>query len=63
MDKYAGGMGAIGTIAGRACSASGEVTLARGVLRFEIACPHSHFLPLPIVEEVFPWFSFQTTVP
>ena len=31
-----------------------ELGWLEGVLSFEIACPHSCFLPLPLREQVFP---------
>ena len=47
-------MGIVRTTVGVACLASGGVGLAGGGLNFEITCLQSHFLPFPLVEQVFP---------
>ena len=39
-----------------------EPSWPEGSLSFEIMCPQSHFLPLSLVKQIFPWFSFQTSV-
>ena len=36
----------------------GKPRWPEGGFSFELACLHSHFLPPPLVEQVFPWFSF-----
>lgn len=40
-----------------------QLSWLEGGLRFEITCTHSHFLPLPLVEHTFPWFSFLAAGP
>lgn len=49
--------GVVGTTASEACSTVGEPGWPGG-LSFEIACPQSRFLLLPLVEQVSSWTSF-----
>ena len=61
---YVGGMeGQLEQLLVQPAQPVGELDMPEGGLNLEVTCPHSHFLPLPLVEQVPPWFSFQTTAP
>lgn len=40
-----------------------EPSWPEGSLSFEKNVSQSHFLPLSLVKQIFPWFSLQTSVP